>query len=141
MDLPETTTDRLLAVAQIIEEHPEKWDQGLWRGDCMVPDQAHGLGECGTTACVAGWAVTLTPKHVVLRGDYYGQMGADALGIEYAPLANRLFFSGTSGQRINGWRDATPHMPDILRIIATFPEGERTYENVHEACLDKGIDF
>jgi hypothetical protein len=49
MTTPELNTDRLTAVLEHIEQHPEQHDQESWS---MRTD-------CGTTACAAGWTVLL----------------------------------------------------------------------------------
>ena len=112
--LPDNTTDRLLAVADIIEFTPDKWNQELWlEGPAFVdepwPTLVVGRGvECGTAGCVAGWGVALTPRRV-------------ALGLDY-DMSGSLF-SASLSERL------TPSdMADILRRLAKLPEGGRTYE-------------
>ncbi len=58
-------TDLLLKVADRIEHHPENYDQRVWAMDeahCYLlhGDTTDSLAEqvgCGTSACIAGWAV------------------------------------------------------------------------------------
>ena len=135
--LPDNTTDRLLAVADIIEFTPERWDQGAWlieRSDFDVTVHdiprsaiAHGVKECGTTACVAGWAVALTPEvqMPVTAVHDWEMAGAAALGL-HENLAYELF-DGTLS-------DYMTHveLADVLRLMAKIPEGERDVNHAQE---------
>ena len=54
-------------IHEIISAHPEQHDQGSWEGT-RGPD-------CGTTRCVAGWAVFLTTGEPLTRSTNTGIMG------------------------------------------------------------------
>ena len=67
-------TDLLRRIADAIEAEPHRFDFSDWYHWSTAPDDAEVLneaeafarGECGTTACIAGWAVYLkgeTPKY------------------------------------------------------------------------------
>jgi hypothetical protein len=52
-------------VAEIIRHHPEKYDQVVWLETSRATTrdmlaELDGIGQCDTTACVAGWAVIVT---------------------------------------------------------------------------------
>lgn len=128
MSLPETTTERLLAVADLIETEPERYDQGFYfddgeDGDCFVTDVIGGKGYavCNSTACIAGWAVVLSPEtlidgYPVDNDEAWEVAGGKALG-----LAGKLalcLFDPT-------FRMPTAEVADILRRLAKLPEGER----------------
>ena len=143
--LPDNTTDRLLAVADIIEFTPERWDQGTWlieRSDLDVTVHdipksaiAHGVKECGTTACVAGWAVALTPDDqmpVTVLHDW-DRAGAVALGLS-EDFADYLF-DGSLSERLT-----SVEVADALRRLAKLPEGERDVFNAREVLTHEQID-
>lgn len=125
--LPQTTTERLLAVADIIDLNPERWDQSCWidTGDMAIPGGVYGRGmECGTTACIAGWAVILTPRptDAPMGYDWYWA-GAQALGLD-VDFAEYLF-------RATLPLDHT-EVADVLRRLAKLDEGERTGDRIAE---------
>lgn len=101
MHIPQTTTQRLLAVADIIEQQPGRFDMENWVAsgdeDQVVPTRPvllAGLAndlDCGTTCCVAGWAIALTPRHQVLVEDWT-TAGARSLGLSYM-FAATLFMA------------------------------------------------
>lgn len=55
--------DRLLEIAEKIEEYPEHFDMNTWHGGMLGPllSIAHPTA-CGTTHCIAGWAEVLYPE-------------------------------------------------------------------------------
>lgn len=145
MILPETTTERLLAVADIIECHPEQWDQEVW---CDSEDgfelpvtkaagQVDGLLSCGTHACVAGWAVTLHPNATLAdwtssEDASWLHAGRESLGL-HPDLAKALFQYDVSASPAD--------MADLLRHIAKVPEGERTFAAVEAILPDRLADI
>lgn len=120
--LPDNTTDRLLAVADIIEFTPERWQQQVWFNDGEesydFPALVIGRGsqECGTVGCVAGWAVALSA--LTPWGASFELAGAQALGIT-GYLADDLFDGGLALTLDHH------EMADILRRLAKLPEGGR----------------
>jgi hypothetical protein len=58
--------DRILALADLIESLP-KTEIEDDHGFCMV-DYRH---DCGTPACIAGWAVHLSGEKVDVKGTFY----------------------------------------------------------------------
>jgi len=91
-------------------------------------------GDCGTTACVAGWAVRLTPAGSILPGtvDEWQEAGRDALGLS-DNLAWVLFSENF----------APESMPEVLRLVAAIPEGGRTLRAAVEAGMTdlRGADL
>lgn len=137
--LPKTTTERLLAVADLIENEPTKFDMGSF-GDKDDPvDEARNV--CGTAACVCGWAIRMTSKATV-RGiqeasaavdgsvDLFEFVGARLLGLD-DELAEGLFCGFGFGLHSLG------EMPGFLRNLASLPESQRTRDNADvSAWLD-----
>jgi len=130
MNLPDNTTDRLLAVADIIEFTPEKWNQGVYyygkaaydNDDNRSPDHVAGREPgCGTTACMAGWGVILNPQWQRLTGLSWERAGQISLGLRRS-LSYVLFDGGVEGDPAD--------VADLLRHIAKLPESERTLEQV-----------
>ena len=50
--------DRLLAVREMILRYPENFDVLGWSNGTVVADK-HAAPACGTTACIAGWALAM----------------------------------------------------------------------------------
>lgn len=139
MKLPDNTTDRLLAVADIIEFTPKRWDQSTWFEDHVddhgYPDRVFGIGwadeedvDCGTAGCVAGWAVALSPADIALRFDWYAA-GSIALGLT-RELADALF-DGCLHARLTA-----EEMADLLRRLAKIPGDTRSVEDAAEVLTD-----
>lgn len=141
-DLPQTTAERLRAVADVIEAE-EAWDQGTWvspsilelkelldegakfeyRGfDNVYVQQGRNDPACGTKCCIAGWAVRFTPRHTMLPVDWV-LAGARALGVdqELAEVMFSPFFA------VDQPGSDVAH---LLRLLAELPEELRTYETV-----------
>lgn len=120
-DLPTTTTERLLAVATIVETRSAEWDQRYWAsdgGDSAAEWVGTGLtAECGTTFCVAGWAVRLTPPDILrfpFPSDWYSA-GAHVLGLT----------DGTAELLFNSQCHDPGQMATALRALAALPETRR----------------
>jgi hypothetical protein len=118
-ELPTTTTERLLAVADLIESHPTNYYQEVWWEDNDArPATVLGRGyQCDTVACIAGWAVALTPADWNYAGWEWTDAGSCSLGISVG-LADRLFYGN--------FEAPVAEVVDILRRLAKLPEGERT---------------
>lgn len=142
MALPETTTERLLAVADLIESEPERYDQTFYFNtagniDVLIEEVIAGQGYvvCESTACIAGWGVVLSPA--ALTADYpkdgddlWEVAGAEALGLE-GTLAICLFDPT--------FRMPIPEVADILRRLAKIPEGDRDIRHAHEVLTDEQV--
>ena len=125
------TTKRLLAVAQILEERPDLHDQKTWVRDKHGSMSAGGarrlrgrpeaLDSCGTTACVAGWAVAMSPRRL-LSSDSIPTEASKALGL-----------TGVGGSALFYTMEASSVMVQVLRILAKTPAGERDYVAVLDA--------
>lgn len=119
-DLPLTTTDRLLAVADIIEFEPEKYDQEYYayeqgNNHREEPDVlgVAGLGSaCGSVCCVAGWAVHLTPREQIHPAHDFEEAGAIGLGLTI-DCASELF---------DGENPHVFEMPELLRRLSKCDE-------------------
>lgn len=116
------TTPNLPLLRQVreqIEKHPETWDQSLW------------FSECGTAACVAGWAAALTGGR---RADFGEKHLSSSLLVavpddhEYDVVVvkgQRLVFVDDRAQRLLGIDDKTGDelfngnatMADVRRIM------------------------
>lgn len=133
-NLPDTTTDRLLAVADLIEFTPQRWEQRHhYFEDPDTPGRddertrpyevAGAVVSCGTTACIAGWGVVLNPRFQTVVGLCWSEAGRDSLGLE-SDLADVLFDGSLKGE--------PSEVADILRYVAKHEEGERTLDAIED---------
>lgn len=137
--LPLTSSARLRVIADIIERKPGVFDmdsylnasdmdeeEGLRGGVRFTAGKAKEVS-CGTTACVAGWAVLLAPpsQRQDLNSDW-DKAGGKLLGLSY-DAACSLFYSGN--------RDVTP---ELLRELARMPE-PRSMDDLDNARSAVGI--
>lgn len=89
-------------ILQRITEDPESHNQDVWAG-------TSGYSECGTVACIAGWAVEFNRNEgedeyraldrlgaELNAPPWYDSVGRELLGLD-RPAANGLFY--TSGNR------------------------------------------
>jgi hypothetical protein len=135
--LPTTTTERLLAVADIIEHEPEKWEQTAHyfansetNDDYVSPKDVAGREPlCDTTACIAGWGVVLNPDWTRVHGLSWNHAGAVSLGLRQQ-FANVLFAPDLRGE--------PAEVAELLRHIAKVPMGDRTLARV-EAILPNDL--
>lgn len=138
--LPRSTRARLLAVADLLEEHPEQWDQHTYIGPAdryFPPKAVAGVGhQCGTAVCIAGWAVRLTPQSQLPSPPEefreWWNTGRMVLGLE-EDLANRLFDANAT-QSFGRKR-----LLHALRVIADIPHGKRTLEAAKAAGAFKRV--
>lgn len=133
MTLPETTTDRLLAVADIIDLTPERWDQGVWFASAHVeqpnPTDIAGQGvECGSVGCIAGWAVALTPRSA--QNAFWRTW--DVSGRQALGLSTSLAFPLFRGDLPMG----PGEVADVLRRLAKLPEGERCLQGAESVLTE-----
>ncbi len=139
MNMEMTTGERLHRVAQIVRDG-KKWEQRSW--GASEPMEMAGAGHiCGTTACVAGWGVALSPGELVgdtlrdipsaIHGSHLARdwlfVGAKVLGLTLE-LANELFSPDIA-------RELHMEFADALDGIADLPE-PRTVEAA-ESILDE----
>jgi hypothetical protein len=135
-NLPTTSTERLLAVADIIEHEPKKWEQSdhyfaneQTTDDFVEPyDVAGRPPMCSTTACIAGWGIVLNPEFTRLHGLSWNQAGAVSLGLRQQ-FAHVLFDADLHGE--------PAEVAELLRHIAKVPMGHRTLERVEEILPDE----
>jgi hypothetical protein len=121
-DLNMTTGQRCALVADIIEFHPEQWDQEVW----AAGDDRSIIGtgaSCNSSCCAFGWAIAAThPKalssaarrEIQVMGRYF-TAGEESLGLEWDAA---YLISDTDNKR--------EPLVAALRFLATVPEGERT---------------
>lgn len=117
-----TTGQRCDLVADIIEYHPEQWDQEVWvAGDDRT---IVGAGaSCGTSCCAFGWAAAttygadLSEEALVAIGQLgrYYLAGREALGLE-----------SVAADLISDPSNKREPLVAALRFLATLPESERT---------------
>lgn len=68
----------LTKVRDLIKKDPDKLDMGLWGPVADVIDFGDSTGakvSCGTTACIAGWAVQLHGYQLLVHPDHLGDDG------------------------------------------------------------------
>lgn len=87
--------DLLHEIADAIEARPEAYNQGNWisANDDLDIEPLKGFkllteGACGTTACVAGWAVALNSKDKKIKSIIKGMDDNDSV----ADLATNLLW-------------------------------------------------
>lgn len=98
-------TELFKKIYKQITEHPESHDQGLYEANVEWNGATRndGLPVCGTTRCVAGWAIRFAHPDKDLAqgteailgdgsGDYF-EAGKEVLGLDYDE-ANELFSGG-----------------------------------------------
>jgi hypothetical protein len=141
VNLPTNSTDRLLAVADIIELEPERYDQHEWWDDGIddvgrptrMPWHIAGQGHaCNTTACIAGWGVALCDvEFPINQANPWEVAGASALGLHMG-LATSLFEYGVADRL-----GSNAEVADVLRRLAKLPEGERHYAEALKVLTDE----
>jgi hypothetical protein len=153
--LPQTTTERLLKVAEIIETAPQAWRQSTWAHlnedelneyerlldelderdfDSIKFNQGRDDHTCGTRCCIAGWGVRYTPKDVDLFGFGWSAAGRMAFGLDYS-MAGYLFHD-TFAADVD---DSHVKVAHLLRKLAEVPEGQRTLDYVERLVGTDGI--
>lgn len=88
-------------VIKYVEKNPSRWDQDSFLYIPETPDTSSvdilsksrkEIVTCGTTACIAGWALILSKKdkrqEIVNRCNDWTSAGAAALDIPYATAAD-----------------------------------------------------
>lgn len=115
---------RAYEVLDYIEAHPDKHDQSYWvnRMDGLVTPEL-ALGDCGTTACVAGWTVLLAGRSIVR----YDRI------VEDAPVE---YFSATEIERD---LNSVPNMAVVLLGLDEDEEWEMFWECIDLADVRKAI--
>ena len=118
----DATAARLLAVAEQIEDDPDRFDMDAWALDeeghdtIDEPDEISGVASnfCGTSCCIAGWLVCFTPAGEVTETwwEEAGRMAAGFLDQWSDPLGREVFkqFETTPVQAVRR-----------LRALATIP--------------------
>ena len=82
-------------IADIIEKEPDLWYQGDWTTEDQTNPswiQDNEIHTCGTQACIAGWAVHLTPEHARPMVGSIKRQAQLLLGL-YPDEADKLFSS------------------------------------------------
>lgn len=134
----DTTTERLLAIAEIIEAGDSRWDQDTWSevsdkldwdderpeaNDINIVSTTHS---CGAYGCIAGWGVAMSPPELFATTDNildpWTTAGTEALGVS-RNLADFLF-EGSLGNDLQV-ADRCERVGRMLRYIASFNEGDR----------------
>lgn len=141
------------AIADLIEDNPERWDQDFWITDGWGSQNSVVYnGEeyiCGTTQCVAGWAVVL--QHGGYTGDQNGYSimsdghtvynvsdnwvieGANILGLSREDaymLFHTTFDVRNISKRHEEYEKQMFDMPRVLREIA---DGRTVEEALYDA--------
>ena len=102
----ETSTERLLAAADLIEANPSRHDQTIWMTETardavddlveFTPLNANEvMSRCGTAACAAGWGTALTPKVELVGCRNFIDAGRAAFGLQGD--LDVLLFDGSAG--------------------------------------------
>jgi len=126
------STERLLAVADIVEANDGRWNQEEWaqiiyeshateHKDVLSVNQLH---TCGSFGCIAGWSVAMHPKNFNSKTSWE-EAGAKALGLSLH-LAEELFAGDLGGDYGHG-TVRNRRVAKVLRHLASLPVRERTY--------------
>ena len=123
-------TELMMRVARQIESHPDNFDIRHWfrHGHngyhLVIPAELDQIrdaareGVCGTTACIAGWAVI--EADMDLSGHYEVSETAQALlGLD-ALTANKLFMEASSywAEMMSGPGDTLAVLPKVPAVMA-----------------------
>lgn len=136
-----TSTERLLAVADIVEANDGRWLQEVWvaRSFADTIREAAGFGAddmterdlflavneahtCGAFGCIAGWSVAMHPKNFSDETSWE-EAGSKSLGLDEWNLGLRLFSTHLGGHLRDGVRRR--RVAKVLRWLASFDEAER----------------
>lgn len=141
-----TTTGRLLAVADIVEDG-ERWQQhhfterattGVLSDRTMnpaaMPDAVNRDHDCGAFGCIAGHGVAMAPMGALKFsaahfGDAWEDAGAQTFGLDIV-LAEYLF-KPSLGEEAKSRRKE--RVAKVLRWLATFSHNDRTGDRI-EGC-------
>ena len=107
----------LSEIRKLILEEPKRYDQTAWRYKWPVGCQE--APACGTTACVAGWVVTLKVPDFSAYQHSFEDEGARVLGLSPA-AAEALFDGNAAKERGDGRRDILRHAKRGAAHIARF---------------------
>lgn len=121
MDIPPYNTDLMIQVRDHVIEHPETHVQNIWVS----------RNECGTTACIAGWAVQLSgveaDKHQLSE---YGETSRTADGRSVNLLATELL-GLTDIEASHLFIESTTEDAALFRLEAMIEAGK----NGERLCL------
>lgn len=110
--------DLLYDVQQSILDDPEQFDMSSWFGE----------SECGTTACIAGWAVSIHYDNPIEKNDR--RPGSWMIHFINRHTESTVFFEDVASD-VLGIDDG----PDTLFLIANWPD---SYHNqYHQARRDE----
>ena len=122
-------TELFAKIRDMIREHPEQHDQSAW--------ESQPVDECGTTRCVAGWAVYLEAGAPLLTSDsgVYLTPEVEALGLRLGLVRggfeDDLDMIPVIAQRLLGLDDRQAHQlfyrmnnQQALEQVERYAEGE-----------------
>lgn len=84
--MPERNAELFNKIADAIEAEPHRHNQAEWAS------ARNSIGSCGTTMCVAGWAVELSDKYDIdwNRRNTFGGVGMTKQGVHIEEAAYNL---------------------------------------------------
>jgi hypothetical protein len=135
MSVRDSSISLIDAVLDIVENHPELHDQSLWVDGLREALEGGTEPDCGTTACVAGWAAILSAPagsriestgHVLLAGE---DISRDVE--EYAVEA--LGISESGGVWLFSQLRTRDEITVSLRYLKAYPEAG--YDELDGACF------
>lgn len=119
---------RCNAIADKIVEHPEKFDMRqvffgpeFYRSSVQAGDFRSAkqfMNNCGTTACIAGWAISLNPRCIHGGGSWaaWGVQARTILGLTDEEAADLFYKTDGSAEWAVG---------ELRRIAAEYLAGTR----------------
>lgn len=126
--------ENILKLAEVLESPAaeEHFDMSSWldhNGDHDLPDEItynEMIKDCGTVACIAGWATVLAKgDEIVKEENYEFGIGADYLDLEYTQ-AKHLFTPGVfitvDGEEVSAYAATPKQAAKVLRHLAATGE-------------------
>ena len=136
-------------VLKYVTEHPEKHNQQTWYGGDLVNPS---VSDCGTTACLAGWAVLLNAENpndtasAVLHEVRAKAVGAEVWGVawHYPEVALKLLFPDFDLSRHGNFWEITESYTDtddpVILTARAFAETGDEQEAIRKFAKVFGLE-
>lgn len=121
----------LKKVKQAILDNPEHFDMSTFFDGCEgsnYEDDPKLLGKCGTTACIAGWAIHLSGCPITDL-DFEHDLGKDLLGLTEDQAQSLFYEDGWPGAIYNEYYEALEEEDHLGMAKAAAKMIDRLIEN------------